>query len=97
MNKKTMMILSAVALILVPVLAFAVNTPANGDAFFDVYDILVNKFLKGPIGFVSAVVAIIAGFMLAFRQMFLPGVVSVALGIVMIKADSLVASMGALF
>lgn len=97
LNKKTIMMLSLVALVLIPVVAMAVNQPANGDPFYDVYDIVVNKFLKGPVGFVTAVIAMISGFALGFRQQFIPGIVSVALGVIMIKADSLVTSLGALF
>lgn len=97
MKKQTTIILLALVVLLVSAgAALAFTAPAAGDFFYDVYDVGVNKMLKGPIGFVGGIVAMVAAAVLAIRQMILPAAGTVLAGIFLLKADTLVTSLGAL-
>ena len=97
MNKKTTIILMALLILIVSAgAALAFTAPAAGDFFYDIYDIGVNKMLQGPIGFVGGIIAMVAAAILAIRQMILPAAGTVLAGIFLLKADSLVTSLGAL-
>ena len=97
MKKQTTILLLALVVLLVSAgAALAFTAPAAGDFFYDVYDVGVNKMLKGPIGFVGGIVAMVAAAVLAIRQMILPAAGTVLAGIFLLKADTLVTSLGAL-
>jgi len=97
-NKKIIVSLSVIgAACLVAVSqAEAFNAPAAGTFAFDIYDIGVNQILKGPIGFAAGVGSMVAAAILAIRQMLLPAAATVLGGAFLLKADSVVASLGAL-
>jgi len=76
--------------------ALAITAPATGTFAYDVYNIGVNQILKGPIGFVGGVGAMIAAGVLAIRQMILPAAATVLGGAFLLKADSVVSSLGAM-
>ncbi len=76
--------------------AFAITTPAAGSFAYDIYDIGVNEILKGPIGFVGGIGAMVAASVMAIRQMLLPAAATVLGGAFLLKADAIVSSMGAL-
>jgi hypothetical protein len=76
--------------------ANAFNAPAAGTFAFDIYDIGVNQILKGPIGFAAGVGSMVAASVMAIRQMLLPAVATVLGGAFLLKADSVVTSLGAL-
>ena len=50
----------------------------------------------GPIGFVGAIMAFVAAAVLAIRQMVLPAVGTILAGVFLLKADTLVAGLGAM-
>lgn len=73
-----------------------VTAPTSGFAY-DVYDIAVNKILKGPIGFVGGVGAIALGAIMAIRAQIMAAIPTVLGGAVLLKADKITESLGALF
>lgn len=76
--------------------ADAFNAPAAGTFAFDIYDIGINQILKGPIGFAAGVGSMVAASVMAIRQMLLPAAATVLGGAFLLKADSVVASLGAM-
>jgi len=53
MNKRTIITLMALlATILSTSIADAATTPAAGDMAYDLYDIVMNKIIGGPVGYV---------------------------------------------
>lgn len=72
-----------------------VSAPTSGFAY-DVYDIAVNKILKGPIGFVGGVGAIALGAIMAIRAQIMGAIPTVLGGAVLLKADAITESLGAL-
>jgi len=76
--------------------ADAFNAPAAGTFAFDIYDIGVNQILKGPIGFAAGVGSMVAAAIMAIRQMLLPAAATILGGAFLLKADSVVTSLGAL-
>ncbi len=76
--------------------SLAMTAPAAGSFAYDIYDIGVNSILKGPIGFVGGIAAVVVGAILAIKQMLLPAVCALLGGAFFIRADSIVGSMGAL-
>ncbi len=75
--------------------AFAITAPADGFAY-DIYDIAVNRILKGPIGFVAGAAAIVIGAVAAIQQKVMGAVPAILGGAALLKADAITASLGAL-
>lgn len=75
--------------------AFALAVPAAGSFAYDLYDIGVNEILLGPIGFIAGVACMVFAAILAIRQMILPAAGVVLGGAFLLKADSVVQSIGA--
>lgn len=73
---------------------FAITAPAAGSFAFDVYDLAVTKILKGPIGFVSGLSAIVFGSFLAIQSKILPCLLCLLAGGIIIKADTITVSLG---
>ena len=63
---------------------------------YDLYDIGVNQILLGPIGFIAGVACMVFAAILAIRQMILPAAGVVLGGAFLLKADSVVQTIGAL-
>lgn len=75
--------------------ALAITAPAAGSSFaYDIYDIGVNSILKGPIGFVAGVGAIVFGAIEAIRGRILGAVPAILGGAALLKADSIVQTLG---
>ena len=74
----------------------AVTTPASGSFLYDLYDIAVVQILQGPGGFVGGCAVMIIACVLLVRQMILPGACAMLGGALILKADSLVSSLGAI-
>ena len=74
---------------------FAITGSATGFAG-DIYSVVVEDMLKGPIGFVAGVGAIAFGAYSAVTSRILPAVSAIAGGAILLKADSIVDTMGAL-
>jgi len=76
--------------------AMAMTVPAAGSFAYDLYDIGVNQILLGPIGFIAGVACMVFAAILAIRQMILPAAGVVLGGAFLLKADSVVQTIGAL-
>ncbi len=74
--------------------AFAVTAPTTGSFAYDIYDIGINDILKGPIGFVGGVGAIVFGAVEAIRGRALNSIAPVLGGAALIKADAITSSLG---
>jgi hypothetical protein len=77
--------------------SFAITAPTSGSLFFDVYDIVVNSMLKGAVGFVAAILVFMMGIGLFFVQKIIPGIIGVVCAALIIKADSIVTTLGVIF
>ena len=74
--------------------ASAITAPAAGSFAYDVYDIGVNKILKGPIGFIGGVSAIVLGAIAAIRAQIMLAIPAILGGAVILKADTITTSLG---
>ena len=77
--------------------AHAFTAPAATDFAYTIYDIGVNKILKGPIGFVGGVAAMVLGAMMAIQQKIPMAIPCILGGAVLLGADTLVTSLGMTF
>ena len=74
----------------------AVTAPASTTVFaYDVYQMGIEGVLKGPIGFVGGVSAIVFGAVTAIRGAILQALPALLGGGVLLKADSIVTKLGA--
>ncbi len=80
---------------LISVNAMAMAVPAAGSFAYDLYDIGVNEILLGPIGFIAGVACMVFAAIMAIRQMILPAAGVVLGGAFLLKADSVVQTIGA--
>ncbi len=95
--EKLMIFFMAVAAVMVgPHSAHAITTPVAGSFAYDIYDVGVNDILKGPIGFVAGVGAIVFGAIEAIRKQPILGISSLLGGGILLKADTIVSSLGLL-
>jgi hypothetical protein len=74
--------------------ALAITVPATGSFAYDIYDIAVNSILKGPIGFVGGVGAIVFGAIEAMRGRVLEAIPAILGGAALLKADTIVQTLG---
>ena len=72
----------------------AITTPAAGSFAYDIYDIAVDRVLKGPIGFVGGVVAMVVGAIAAIQARILLALPAILGGALLLKADNIVTSLG---
>ena len=77
--------------------AWAIAAPEPGAFAYDIYDIGVNKLLKGPLGFVAGVSTIVVGAVFAVQAKVMQAIPAVIGGATMLKADAVVTSLGMLF
>lgn len=75
--------------------AMAFTTPAAGSFGFDVYDIVVNQILGGPIGFVGGVALIVWGGSQVMKNWMIT-ILAIVAGTIIIRAGTLVTSLGVL-
>jgi len=73
--------------------ATAITVPATTDFAYDVYDIIVVKILQGPVGFVGGLAAIVVGAAQLTKSWML-AILGILSGTIIIKADSIVSSLG---
>lgn len=95
-RKITLVTALTLACLVVASNALALTTPATGSFAYDLYDIGVNQMLLGPIGFVGGCGVMVLAAILAIRQMLLPAAGAVLGGAFLLKADTVVQSVGAL-
>jgi hypothetical protein len=89
--------MSVTWLVLSVVPAMAVVAPVSGSFAYDLYDVAVNKMLQGPIGFVGGIAAIAMGAAMAIQQKVFGSVPCILGGVAILKADSIVSSLGSIF
>jgi len=77
--------------------AHAITAPATGSLFYDAYNIVVTEMLSGAIGFVAAILIFAMSIGLFLMQKVVPGVVAIVCAAILIKAPSVVTSLGAVF
>jgi len=73
--------------------AHAFQAPAVGDLGYDIYDIVVNKGVKGPLGFVGGVAAFLFGVSRLFSNIMI-GIPTIVAAVCLIKADSILQTFG---
>lgn len=87
---------SIVALLLVPIAAWAVNQATQG-AGEDLYTFVVTDLLGGPIGLVAGILCVGYGaYNIVGRSQFAMGVPALLGGVMLLKLDSIVQSFGAM-
>ncbi len=98
MKKKVLnrLSLALAAALVAPGATLALNAPVAGTLAFDVYDIAVNSILKGPIGFVIGAMAVAGSAALFYKAQYFPAIGALLAGASIIKADSIVTTLGAL-
>lgn len=74
--------------------AFAITAPANTTLAYDLFDVCVNKMLKGPIGFIGGIFTIVMGAVMLAKQNFMAAIPCILGGAGVIKADTIVTSLG---
>jgi len=95
-NRLLLFMVISLSVLLLQSIAIAIVAPAAGTFAYDVYDVAVLKMLQGPIGFVGGVAAMIMGAVLAIQGKIMGAIPSICGGAVLLKADALVASLGAI-
>lgn len=81
------------ALALVSGGARAFTAPVAGDLGYDIYDIVVNQGVKGPLGFVGGVAAFLFGVSRLFSNIMI-GIPTIVAAVCLIKADSILQTFG---
>ena len=90
-------VLAVWAVMSVPSVVFAFTTPSAGSFAYDVYDITVNKILKGPIGFVSGVTGIVLGATQLFVGRYMTAVPPILGGALLLKAEDILTTLNFTF
>ena len=73
--------------------AQAFTAPTATDLGYDIYDIVVNKGVKGPLGFVGGVAAFLFGVSRLFSNIMI-GIPTIVAAVCLIKADSILQTFG---
>jgi hypothetical protein len=87
--------LALLALMATMGVANAFTAPAAGDLGYDIYDIVVNQGVKGPLGFVGGVAAFLFGVSRLFSNIMI-GIPTIVAAVCLIKADSILQTFGML-
>lgn len=77
--------------------AAAVSAPSSGTFAYEVYDLAINKILKGPVGYVGGIGAMVIGAISLISGRMLQAIPAILGGAVMLKADTLITGIGLLF
>jgi hypothetical protein len=85
--------LFALAVLASATLVHAFTAPAVGDLGYDIYDIVVNQGVKGPLGFVGGVAAFLFGVSRLFSNIMI-GIPTIVAAVCLIKADSILQTFG---
>ena len=73
--------------------AHAFTAPVAGDLGYDIYDIVVNKGVKGPMGFVGGVAAFLFGVSRLFSNVMI-GIPTIVAAVCLIKSDAILQTFG---
>lgn len=75
--------------------AFAYTDPQSGDLFYEAYDIVINKIMAGPVGFIMGALMVIGGIItMVLGKGFLLPLIAVIGGAIIVKIDDIVSSFG---
>lgn len=75
--------------------AHAIGTvPVTGSVAFSLYDIFVNQVLLGPVGWVGAIAALAYGGILTAQGTYTLAIPALLGGVMILKADAIIASLG---
>ncbi|MBW5291190.1 MAG: hypothetical protein Rsou_0331 [Candidatus Ruthia sp. Asou_11_S2] len=74
--------------------ASAWTTPTSSALFYDAYDIVINKFLKGAPGFIAGGALVVGGIVTAAKANYSVGIPLLVAGGVLASADTVITSMG---
>jgi hypothetical protein len=85
----------ALGMMMLAATAGAFAAPAAGSFGYDVYDIVVNQILNGPIGFIGGVILIVFGATQIIKNWMMT-IMCVIAGTVLIRAEDLVITLGAM-
>ena len=88
------MLLFVTAGLMLSAIAGAFTAPAVGDFGYDIYDIVVNRILNGPIGFIGGVALIVFGATKIMTNWMMT-ILCIIAGTILIRADDLVVTLGA--
>lgn len=88
-------VIATLALMVTVSVANAFTAPAAGDLGYDIYDIVVNQGVKGPLGFVGGVAAFLFGVSRLFSNIMI-GIPTIVAAVCLIKADSILQTFGML-
>jgi len=80
----------------VPAMAFTA-APVPGSVFYEAYDLVVNNFLHGAMGFICAVLLVALGVGAFIMQKIVPGIIALVCAGIIYRIDSIVTSLGANF
>lgn len=87
--------LGLLVVLMIPVIAMGIETPDTGAFGYDLYDIAVNRMLRGPIGFVGGLTAIVVSAVNITKNWMLAAA-GILGGTALLKADTIVSTMGML-
>jgi hypothetical protein len=87
------MLLLMLALVAGASAANAFAAPQTGDLGYDIYNIVVNQGVKGPLGFVGGVAAFLFGVSRLFSNIMI-GIPTIVAAVCLIKADSILQTFG---
>lgn len=74
--------------------ALAFTTPTAGQLGYDLYNIVVNQGVLGPVGFMAAVLMLAIGVGGLIRGSIVPGVLSLIAAATLFAADQIVTTLG---
>ncbi|MEM6415475.1 MAG: hypothetical protein AAF720_12555 [Pseudomonadota bacterium] len=92
LKKKAMFLTVAVAASTSSAMAF--TAPAAGSLGYDLYDIVVNQGILGPVGFMAAVIMLVIGAGSLVRGAVLPGIFGIIGAAAVFSADQVVTTLG---
>ncbi|MDR3715915.1 MAG: hypothetical protein P4L51_24145 [Puia sp.] len=93
-TRRAVMCVMAMTVVFIAQNALAFTVPSSGSFAYDLYDLAVNQILKGPVGFVAGVGFIVLCVFAIAKQMVMPAILCLFAGVILIKADSIVATLG---
>ena len=91
------MLMAGGAILISARIASAITAPATGSFAYDVYDIAVNDMVKGPIGYIGGLGAMVWGAFSAIQQKLGMAACSILGGGALVKADTITQSLGLTF
>ncbi len=96
MKKYVVLCMLAFGMALFASSAMAFTAPAAGTPFYDVYDVIVNMMLRGAMGFAAGVILFGMAAYFFSQSEILRGILCAVSCILLLRADSIVTTFGAI-